>query len=367
MITDILHTTISYCDNERRIFNQVKTAVEAGFSCKIAALAHPELPQSEERYGGILERIKIKRHSGGMLKFLSFNLKLFFYLLRQDFRLLHAHDLWVLPSSALAAAVKRRPLIYDAHEYYRGLKIFNRKKLSGKIWRLAERIFIRRVSALIAINTFHEELYHRDFPAIGKSEVIMNLPEAGKTAPPGWAEREIPVLFQGIFKPGRGLVPLVMALVRLKKVSASFIGFGEIEDELRQLVRESAAPVRFLGKKSVDELLGFSEKARIGVVLFEPDSLNYLYASPNKFFEYVIAGTPVIASDLPTFRDFLRQYEVGLLVNPSDPAQIGDAILRLLDDRGFWESCHQNCLKARLEWNWEAQAPRLINLYRELM
>lgn len=369
----IIHTTISPCDNERRIFNQALSASRQGFEVEIIALKTPDLPETALMESVVMSRLPIRRWRGGWLKFLTFNLRLLGKLLRTDFDILHDHDLWVLPGSAAAAVLKRRPLIYDAHELGTELEVFRRKKFSRKIWALLEWLFIGCADELVTINRHHADLFQKKYSRIPAPVVLLNFPRLGAGRPdaslPGFSAREKAALFQGVYKGGRALQQIVRAAQKLDKGKIDFFGFGEMEEELRQFARELRveAKVVFHGKISWEKMPENARKYRAGLVLFEPDSVNYRYAAPNKFFEYVMAGTPVIASDIPTFRDFVSEFEVGLLVNPHSVEEIARAIKTLLSDEKKWIRYHQNCSQARKVWNWETQEEKLNALYAKFV
>ena len=367
----IIHTTISDCENERRIFNEALTASRNGYEVKILSLKTPELKAHQFVGTVVLERIAIRYWQGGPLKFLSFNFKLFIRLLFEHFDILHVHDLWVLPASALVAIIRRKKLIYDTHEYYRGLEIFNVKPFSGKIWSITEKFFIRFIDTMVCVNPFHADLFLKMYPEIPSPVIIMNLPRKKNMneilKPKSYRERENTILFQGIFKPGRGLFQVIKAMRHVNDGYLEFIGFGELEEAMRQLVDELELQekIMFRGKVSWDHLLNETQQTRGGLVIFEPTSENYRFASPNKFFEYVMAGTPVIASNIPTFRYFLSEFEVGLLVDSNSEEQIADAMERLLSDEESWNYFHLNCLKAREVWNWEIQEEKILDMYKK--
>ncbi|MFZ0388906.1 MAG: glycosyltransferase family 4 protein [Calditrichia bacterium] len=365
----ITHATISPCDNERRIFNQARSAVRAGWQVQILARKLEGIAAEEIRDGYLIRRIPLRRNSGGPFMFLFFNLKLFWRLQRCKSGIIHAHDLWVLPACGTAVLLSRSKLIYDAHEYYRGLEILRHKPFSRMIWRFAEWLFIRIAAKIVVINGFHKELFRKTYPFINEPAVIMNLPELNsEIGRLTFRQRNAGLLFQGIFKPARGLPQLIRAMQQVEGGILTLVGFGELEKELERLVNGLSLQTKviFAGKMPVTRLLEKSETARAGLVLFEPAGANYKFASPNKFFEYVMAGTPVVASRIPTFESFLQEFEVGLLVNPDDEAEIAAACRTLLLDEEKWQALHENCLKARQVWNWEKQEQLLLDLYREL-
>jgi glycosyltransferase involved in cell wall biosynthesis len=290
-----------------------------------------------------------------------------------NFKVLHVHDVWVLPAAILANIFGRKKVVYDAHEYIRGLEIFSRKKLSGVIWKFTEYILIKKIDCLISINEDHQKLFREHYPKIPKSVVLKNYPRLqqmgssrGKSA---ISAREKVIIFQGILKRGRGLLQAIEAMQNLQSGTLRIIGYGEIKDELEKKVKHNhiKEKVEFLGKVQLADLLAETKKARAGLVLFEPLSLNYTYASPNKFFEYVMSGTPIIASNIPTFQALNQEFEVALLVDPFKPESISRAMDRLLTDDKLWLRLHQNCLMAGKSWNWEAQENRLMELYENLL
>jgi glycosyltransferase involved in cell wall biosynthesis len=102
-------------------------------------------------------------------------------------------------------------------------------------------------------------------------------------------------------------------------------------------------------------------------VLFQARSQNYAYASPNKFFEYVLTSTPLIASNLATFKDFNAEFEVALLISPESHTDIAKAITILLNNEDTWNRLHDHCLQASRKWNWEAQEKILLDIYQDLL
>ncbi len=365
----IVHATINPCQDERRIFSEALTAARNGYRVEIFALKIPDIEETTVLSDIIIQRIPVKYWRGGPLKFITFNWKLFWKLLGEDFSILHVHDLWVLPATAVVSIFKKCKLVYDSHEFARGLEIFQQKHLSGKVWALTEKLLIKRVDVVLTINSYHKQLFLETYPRIPEPEVIMNFPSRRSILNynnlPKFQGRRNIVLYQGIFKNHRGLKQLIKAMVNVNSGSLELIGSGEIENSLRELVKILGIndKVIFRGRINWDQLLTQSSNAKAGLVLFEPVGLNYQYASPNKFFEYVMAGTPVIVSNIIPFQDFISSYEVGILVDLASEDSIALAIEKLLTDEKNWLKYHQNCLKAREVWNWELQEQKLIDLY----
>ena len=365
----IIHLTISDCKSERRIFNQAFSALDWGYHVHIIALKTPDTPAIEKLKGIHIRRLRCRFWRGGPLKFIIFNWKAFGYLLRQRTNIIHAHDLWVLPAAVFAARIKRIPVVYDAHEYYRGLLVFQKKSLAGLLWKWVEKRLIGHVQALITINSHHAQLYQRAYPGV-KVKVIKNVPRRSEIpAPLPRSQRKSVIIYQGLFRPGRGLEYIIPAMAKLPEGELWLVGHGELEDVLRRQVHQYqiVQRVKFWGFQPYSQMLAITTQAMAGIALFTGDHLNYQFASPNKFFEYIQAGTPVIATDIPTFRQFISRYSVGYLIPESRiSTELPQIMQRLLTDSHLWESYHQQCLQAAKEWNWETEAPHLQSLYKEI-
>jgi len=111
-------------------------------------------------------------------------------------------------------------------------------------------------------------------------------------------------------------------------------------------------------------LPNFLKKAKLGLVLTQPVSLNYLNAQPNKLFAYMVARLPVVASDLPGLRAIVSREKCGILVDPSDVGQIAEAVAKLLKEEELRTLMGKNArMAAEREYNWETECKKLFGLY----
>jgi glycosyltransferase involved in cell wall biosynthesis len=367
---NLCHLTINIIDYERRIFNQIHSANKAGYRVQVFASGRPGEIKKEEKAGFSLYRIKTIFHKGGPFKFISINLQLFFLLYARKYELIHCHDVWVLPAAAGVSWLKKIPLIYDAHEYYAGLEIFRKKPISRYLWLLAERISIRQVKALLTVSEPLGERFRKRYPGLTQIEIIRNLPRYEQVDPNAAPlmtrmENTVLILYQGHFKPGRGLENLIRAVGKIPAVKLILIGSGEIQDRLTRLVEMENVTDRvfFKGFIPTEQLISVTAQGDIGAVLFEPSSLNYAAALPNKFFEYIMAGVPVLCSDIETLSWYVEHYDLGLTVDPADIQAIRKTIEKMISDRNRLKQWKENALRAALELNWENEEKKLIQIY----
>jgi glycosyltransferase involved in cell wall biosynthesis len=371
--TTIFHITINPIDYERRIINQAESARKAGFQVQVISLGVTGHQPLNEDLSFSVRRLSTPFHKGGMLKFIHFNWKTFWLLLFQGIDIIHCHDLWVMPAAWLLRLLKKSRLIYDAHEYYAGLEIFNRNKHRKKIWMAIEYLSIPAVDLLVTVSEPLANLYRQKYPNLQAVEVIRNLPKSETSKGPAQAVTfpdalHPVVLYQGHFRPGRGLVNLLRAMPLIENVHLVLIGGGELENELRQLVEDHDLRdrVTFLGYLPIKDLIKTSAQADLGIVLFEPTSLNYTYALPNKFFEYLMAGIPVLASNIDTLKSYIDEYQIGMTVDPSDSRAIAEQVRVMLSDSKKLDFWRKNAQKAAKILNWNNESVKMNLLYENI-
>ena len=134
-----------------------------------------------------------------------------------------------------------------------------------------------------------------------------------------------------------------------------------------ELERSAGWPrVRYLGRVQHDRVPDLLAHVKVGVIPLHPVR-NYVDAYPVKLFEYMAAGLPVIATDVPRWRAILEAHDCGVSVPHGSPRLLGEAIARLLDDDGRARAMGARARRAAEErYSWETQAAVLVELYDEL-
>lgn len=307
---------------------------------------------------------------------------------------LHAHDLNTLPVAAALAARLGLPLTYDAHELYPEISTLSRREAA--VWRLVEKRLARRADHVLTVcESIAGELTRRY--GVVTPVVLLNCPAAG-LGRPGSAEAtegaggsgtgsgaenaptvdlvaNIPtnstatgpiVLYQGGFAPHRGLEALVRAAGELERGTVLLMGWGSLESDLRALIERESLDERVMivGPVSRHEVVPRAAEATIGVIPYEPVGLNNTYTTPNKLFDYMSAGLPIVASRLPELTRFVEGEEVGLTFSPGDPAALADTLNRLLADPTRRDHMRERAREAAARYTWEKESEKLLGLYR---
>jgi glycosyltransferase involved in cell wall biosynthesis len=298
-----------------------------------------------------------------------------FRLLRAPADIYHAHDVSGLLPCYIAACVRRKPLIFDAHELpLSGMSIHSRRIVAFLSYMLVH--IIARCSGVITVSPpIAQEIYRhyqrsdvslvRNIPpykAIAKSDRLrqhLALPEGTQIA-----------LYQGYIMSNRGLDLLVQAAKFMDARIVIVMMGSDVAGYLLQLqalaTREGVGDrVKFLPSVPYTELLDWTASADIGLTIYRPDySPNVKMCLPNKLFEYFMAGLPVLTSQLDAITDLVTTYDVGYVLTVISPEAIGKVLNTLLADRSRLKHMRQNALNAsQKDLNWENEKTQLIQLY----
>lgn len=355
---------LSYDQRMQRICRSLS---HAGYTVILTGFLKPgSVPLTEQPYAQ--KRLKL-RFTKGKLFYLEYNFRLFWYLLKTKPDGVISIDLDTLGAGFLASRWLKKPLIFDAHEFFSELPEVVSRPLIRCFWGGLERLLCPRVihnyTVSRSVARVMGERYGRHY------EVFPNYPRLDATVEPP-AEKpfsgEKPfVLYQGALNQGRGLEQAIEAFRELP-ISLHIAGGGDISEELRAQAGtpEQTGQVKFLGYLTPEQLRQYTARAWIGLNLLENRGLSYFYSLSNKFFDYLHAGIPQIAMDFPEYRAINDQTEVAVLIASPDPALISRAINALLEDPVSYEQLRQNCFGARRLYCWENVEPDLLAFYQKI-
>lgn len=296
----------------------------------------------------------------------------------------HAHDLTALPAAVRAARRDGSILVYDAHELF----LESTRSARQPAWARAilarfERLWGNQARAVLTVNDgLADELrrryaWRRIVPLYNCSPRWAPRPDAPDLlrAAAG-VPRSCPVvLYHGGFQPGRGMEQLARALLHpeLADVHAVYLGGGPALATLQSLAEDASWEGRLHVLPAVppDDLPAWISSADVCAALIQPSTLNHRLSTPNKLFEALAAGVPVLASDFPAMRRIVLEDPrgpLGKVCDPADVEAITAALSRLLrapaEERA---ALRARCLAAAHgRWNWQTESRKLIALYDEL-
>jgi glycosyltransferase involved in cell wall biosynthesis len=307
----------------------------------------------------------------GPLFYMEFQLRLLIFLMFHRAGLLVSNDLDTLAPNVMTAFLKRKPLVYDAHEYFTGVPELKHHPLKRKAWKLLEKTCLPKVKAAFTVNDSIAGLYEKEYGI--QMKVVRNLPEKFPFQVADRHQLGLPydqriLILQGSgINVQRGAEELVEAMQYVEDAILLILGGGDVLPLLKQQVKKLnlTDKVLFKPRMPYHEMMQYTAVSDLGLSLDKGHSVNYLYSLPNKIFDYIHAGIPVLVSDLPEVRKVVEQYGVGDFIPGHDPGAIAEKINDIFahpERITYWKL---NTEKARRELNWEKESEVLKTVYEQ--
>ena len=184
-------------------------------------------------------------------------------------------------------------------------------------------------------------------------------------------KKDFMVMYHGAVVPGRDVERVIELVSVNPNIKAVVLG-NSTEDygkKLRALAKEYDVTDRVMFHEAVplNELWKYVGAVDVGMILARATCKNHLFSLPNKFFENIQAGTPVICPNYPAFRSVVDKYENGLLCDPDSMESINECVERLRTDRELYHILRRNTLRAKETLNWETEKNALCDRYSEVI
>lgn len=351
------------CDN--RVNRVAVTLTNAGHKVTVVGRKLPRsLPLPEVPYK--TKRIKFLFRKS-FLFYAEMNLRYFFFLLFSHYDIATANDLDTLLGVYLAVKLRRKKIVYDSHEFFTEVPELIGKPLKKSIWLSIERHILPKLNYCMTVCTSiseaYKNLYHINMC------VVRNVPfrKTEKIIP---ATVQLPsknvILYQGALNVGRGVELAIDSLKFLTDSCLLIVGDGDKFHEIQEYAREKSWRNRiiFIGRVPFSGLAAYTALASVGISLEEDLGKNYHFALPNKLFDYIQAGKPVVVSSLPEMSEIVSYYKCGEILKERSPQMLAQSIEKILCDET--NKYQKGSLRAAEELCWEKESAKVVELYNEI-
>lgn len=389
---DVVMLVLNDVSFDGRVRNEAAALVKAGWRVLVIGTQRSDgtLPDSESWHGVDLWRVRYRRFGAGLWwpwRWIRHGLQawqILHILASTSARVYHAHDLpaLILLSIVRAGRHKRPALVYDSHELYL-FQPRNRSRLAEWLHQFTlplamalEGYLARRANGVLALVEGRARLLSRWYK-IPRPLVIHNaLDPVDEHAP-------APINLQFVIGMGRrcivhtgniverwlAVAELVRAVALLPDdVALVFLGQGESAGYVRTLADQLGlnGRVYIVPPVQPDQVAAVIRSADVAAIPLRPESWNIRAALPNKLFEAIGAGVPVLASNMFVLRRIVRRYDLGLCCDFNDPAAIAAALRQMLTPEA--QSHYRACVRAaQVEINQQAEMRKLLDFYRLLL
>lgn len=301
----------------------------------------------------------------GKAFYLEYNLRLFFYLLFLRLDLICAIDLDTILPCYYVSTIRNKKRVYDAHELFCEMKEIVSRPFIYNIWKKIERMTIPKFKLGYTVSRPIQEIFKKEYGV--NYEVIMNTPFISENlSSENYSDKFI--IYQGTVNHGRSFETLIPAFQWIN-CPLWIYGDGNFYQEALQLVKKYKleGKVLFKGKIAPSTLKQITPQAIMGITLFENNGLSNYYSLANRFFDYIQAGIPQICVNYPSYQEINKHFEVAVLIDDLDPSSIATAVNSLLDDSFLQQKLKNNCIIARLTYNWQTEERKLIQFYNDIL
>jgi len=361
-------TTVHRAEDVRIYHKEALSLAKAGYDVTVIA------PEDKSSRLESVNWLRLRRPSGRFDRFLRLGIEAYNTALRLGAEVVHLHDPELLFIGWLLKQ-RGRKVVWDAHEDLpkqilskEWIPILLRKPIAWVANKL-ERGIARSFDAVVAATPDIARLF-----SATQVTVVQNFPILSQLNTPNpviYSERPNTFIYVGGISEIRGAREMVRAMeIAGERWGARLLLAGRftpegLKEELMELPGWKYVDyLGWLDRKEVAKTLG---NVRAGMVLFHPKP-NHIKAQPNKLFEYMAAGLPVIASEFPLWREIVASSQSGLLVDPLNPEAIAEAIGWLLGDPRKAEEMGNRGRQAVFEkYNWDREKEKLLALYGELL
>jgi glycosyltransferase involved in cell wall biosynthesis len=315
------------------------------------------------------QRMKLLFETGPFF-YACVNFRLFFILLFSKFDVLLANDLDVLPANFIISKWKRKPLVYDSHEYFtESPELVHRPKVQH-FWEWMEKKMLPKIKNVYTVCESIAKIYTEKYGV--NFRVVRNIPDSKQYAAidnHGITSDKKIILYQGAVNMGRGLEQAIRSMKYIEGAKLIIAGDGYLKPELEKLVllENLSEKVEFKGLLPPDKLSQLTPLADLGLSIEEDLGLNYRYALPNKLFDYIQAQVPVLVTNLPEMTAIVKKYNIGEITTSLDPKMLAEKVKSALfneNSRAVWK---KNLKTAAKELVWENEEKVLKEIFSQFI
>ena len=354
---------------DQRVNKSCLALQKAGYEVLLIGRKQRKSPPMDERpYAS--HRMKLLFEKGPLF-YAEYNIRLFFFLLFHRAQLLLSNDLDTILPNYFISRLNGSKMVFDSHEYFTETpELVGRPKVQ-RVWKRIEGYVVPKLDEMITVCDSIAELFREKYGV--KVHVIRNIPPR-KTLPPKGdraalglpSDKHLLVLQGSGINIQRGAEELVQAMAQLNDCFLMIIGGGDVLLILKQMVEDMMITDRvcFFPRMPYQQMMAYTQLAELGFCLDKDTNLNYRFSLPNKLFDFIQAGVPIVASHLTEIEKIIRQYDLGMFIENHEPATIASTIREALADdvrKGQWK---QNLSVAARDLCWENEEQKLLEIYK---
>ncbi|MFM7310780.1 MAG: glycosyltransferase [Flavobacteriales bacterium] len=352
--------------HDQRVAKVCATLSDMDYHVTIVGRLLPESQPFDSPHEIVRLRLLFRR---GFPFYIMLQLRMFFFLLFRRADIILANDLDTLWPAYIISWLKGSILVYDSHEYFTEAEGLTGRKFPKRVWEKLEASMFPKLKHVYTVNDSIAAIYREKYGV--PVRVVRNVPPRIET-PMSLSREELGlplnppiIMLQGAYiDPDRGGMEAVQAMQWVKDAILVIVGDGR---DIARMKQEAQRPellnrIVFYPKQPIERLRAFTRHASIGLSLDKPTHLNYKFSLPNKLFDYMHAGVPVLISDLPETGRIVRDYGIGEIISSHEPAVIAAQLNDMLASDQLKQMQHA-CEQASFLFNWHQESKVVMDIF----
>lgn len=368
----VIVSVINDLVTDQRVNKICNSLVNLGFEVTLVGRRKKDsIPLPERSYK--LHRMNLLFEKGPLF-YAEFNLRLFWYLLIHKSHLLVSNDLDTLLPNFLVHKTKRIPIVYDSHELFTETPEVIHRKFVKRVWEKIEGSIFPKLQDVMTVSDSIAEIFTqkykvqvkvvRNVPPTRHFSIVMSRADLGLPI-----DKKIVILQGSGINIQRGAEELIESFKYIENTILLIIGGGDVMNKLKVLADdpELVHKIRFFPRMPIEHLYQYTMNCDLGVTIDKDTNLNYRYSLPNKLFDYIHAGIPVLASPLVEIKRIIEGYDIGNLIADHKPKNIASKINSILEDKIQLEIWKENLKFAATELCWEKEEIIIQEVYKKFV
>lgn len=365
----VAHLTSVHRRTDSRVFNkQCRSLAQAGY--RVTLVVADGLGNAQ--FGDKLRVVDVGAPPNRLSRMIWTTKKVFERAVELDANLYQLHDPELLPIGLKLKRMGKR-VIFDSHEDV-PKQILGKTYLPQIVLRVIASVFrpfeAWAVGSFDAVIGATPSITEKFRPLTRLVANVNNYPLLGELrSDTEWSEKRKQVCYVGGISAERGILLMIDALERTSTGANLELAGPFPDSKLKSIAAAKAGWVKvdYRGYCDREEVKQILARSAAGMVVMAPVP-NHIDAQPNKLFEYMSAGIPVIASDFPLWREIVVGLDCGLCVDPLNAQEIAAAIDEIVLDSERAAKMGRNGQEAvHKVFNWAVEERKLVQLYRELL